>query len=175
MVLPRIHRLDRMPVLPAGPRGIIFLDIDGVLVTHRHMLDLDSHKLPLYDDYGHFFDPVCVQQLERIIQATKADIVISSSWKMLCKLAGMKVIWDERKLPGTVIDVTEDSHDRVRGFEIQRWLWRNEKEYRIPKVIIDDDSDMLLNQSEYFVQTKFETGLTEDLANRAIEILLSFK
>ena len=33
------------------------------------------------DADGHFFDADCVSQLSRIIQATKAQIVISSAWR----------------------------------------------------------------------------------------------
>ncbi len=74
---------------------IIFLDHDGVIaVNHRE-----------YDDYGSHFHPEFVENLKRIIDATGAKIVCSSSWRK----SGLKIIqemWAKRGLPGEVIDTT---------------------------------------------------------------------
>jgi hypothetical protein len=56
---------------------VLFLDIDGVLNSEEwmragHMKDIDRDA----------FSPELCARLERVIQATGCDIVISSSWRI---------------------------------------------------------------------------------------------
>jgi hydroxymethylpyrimidine pyrophosphatase-like HAD family hydrolase len=53
---------------------LIFLDIDGVLVTTNSLIPSDKY-------FGHTFDKNCVQNLIEILDATGAKVVISSSWR----------------------------------------------------------------------------------------------
>lgn len=74
---------------------VIFLDIDGVLaVNHRER-----------DQYGSLFHPEFVDNLKRIIDETEAKIVCSSSWRK-SGLAIIREMWDKRRLPGEILDVT---------------------------------------------------------------------
>ena len=71
-------------------KNILFLDFDGVLVTDRgqkYHLEING---TLRDDHGSLFDPECVGCLKEIIDATDADIVISSTWKMEVGLDGIR-------------------------------------------------------------------------------------
>lgn len=172
---------------------IIFLDIDGVLaVCHKER-----------DEYGSLFHSDFVDNLQRIISETGAKIVISSTWRS-SGLQVMKEMWKHRNLPGEVIDITpyfysKDYGKLPRGLEINRWLelkqftrinyskevQKTYLESSVVKnyVILDDDSDMLYNQREHFVQcsgfyarhsTAIEGyGLTAERAVRAIGILNS--
>ena len=63
-------------------KNIMFLDFDGVLVTDRGQKYHLETNGTLRDDHGALFDPECVVCLKEIIDATDADIVISSTWKM---------------------------------------------------------------------------------------------
>ena len=70
-----------------------------------------------------------------------------------------------------------------RGVEIKQWIdtnihsdnmknWKRKKlgvDYNY--VILDDDSDMLLEQKDNFVRTTSEIGLTDDDVKKAILIL----
>ena len=56
---------------------VIFLDIDGVLMTENHLLDLNALGKPMSIKGSHIFDPACVENLTRIINATDAKIVLS--------------------------------------------------------------------------------------------------
>ena len=60
---------------------IIFLDFDGVLNTEKYYCELKSKGLPSDDKYGQLFDPEAVANLRKIIDATDARIVVSSSWR----------------------------------------------------------------------------------------------
>lgn len=70
-----------------------------------------------------------------------------------------------------------------RGVEIKQWIdthihSENGKNWNYKEigsdfnyVILDDDSDMLLEQAEHFVKTDTLLGLSEDDVERAIKIL----
>jgi hypothetical protein len=183
---------------------IIFLDIDGVLVTQRFFEALDElckmndwdFSEKCRDNFGHLFDPLCVEQLDRIIKETEAKIVISSTWRFPGGLNDMKRMWEKRGLPGEIIDVTPDSRPAEmifetpmgkrreeesvpRGMEIDAWLdkqgyFRGASVSNITSyVIIDDDIDMLYIQRDNIVTTSFRQGLTKDLADECIDILLN--
>lgn len=62
---------------------IIFLDFDGVMDTAYHNTVLVSKGLQETDEYGVIFDPMCIKNLETIIKSTRADIIVTSSWKYL--------------------------------------------------------------------------------------------
>jgi len=152
---------------------IIFLDIDGVLVTRRFR-ERDPGK-PLAD-------PSCVAQLNRIVEATEARIVLSSSWRYhgLHEMRMILGLWGVR---GEMIDLTPDlnrepeagagSRNCVpvpRGREIAEWLRLNDHDGSATIVILDDDADMehLLPR---LVKSDYAFGLTEAHAERAIEML----
>ena len=71
---------------------VIFLDIDGVVNSLDNMWAagrIEYHNGPFdRDKYGHIFDERCVRWLRLILQETKSQIVISSSWKD----SGLKVM-----------------------------------------------------------------------------------
>lgn len=85
---------------------IIFLDIDGVLNVYPNGRDEYGAKF-----HSHFED-----NLRFIIEKTQAKIVISSTWRMN-GLREMKAMWQDRDLPGEVIDVTP-VFNTERGEEI---------------------------------------------------------
>lgn len=175
---------------------IIFLDIDGVLnvIGQGH------------DDYGQLFHQHFMDNLKKIIDETNAKIVVSSSWRRL-GLKKMQDMWKDRQLAGEVIDVTpslylnkgggvqfyngklqrhptEKIHGYAipRGCEIEYWLKSEKDKYDIESyVILDDDTDMLFNQKDRFVQCSENLahedcidigyGLTKKCTDKAIEIL----
>ncbi len=156
---------------------IIFLDIDGVLnVCYQER-----------DEYGRLFHPEFVDNLKRIIDATGAKIVCSSSWRK----SGLRIIqemWVKRGLPGEVIDVTPSlylkkgvifyndyleqeptpktfNYSIPRGCEIDYWLRYLSKENVTAHCIIDDDKDFLYNQRNHFVQCS-----GNELSNGSIDV-----
>ncbi len=165
---------------------IIFLDIDGVLNTGQYHNYLICQNKPSQDKYGMLFDPKAVRQLKRIVEATRADIIIDSSWKFL-GLEVMQEMWKQRNLPGKVIGVTDsvatdnwllksnlDDIDptlgHCKGMEIASWLDDNTKN-DVNYVILDDEYVCLESQIPYFVLTNSNYGITEDIADKVIAIL----
>ena len=151
---------------------IIFLDFDGVMVTDRYQAQLIDSNSPLRDDYGAKFDPVCVENLRRIIDSTDADIVVISTWKMEMELDGIQKMWDARQLPGKVIGVTPDIDPIHRGDEVQAWLDANPGAVRY--AIIDDTPFLnFFNEEQlpHLFKVDERTGLDEKTVTKVIELL----
>ena len=159
---------------------VIFLDIDGVLNPKWW-----ERKKPA-DRFGCAFAPKTISCLAKIVKETKAEIVISSSWKLM-GLQTLQDMWKERKLPGNIIDITPnymsdelllnagmsdsdiDSLD-IRGIEIKGWLVLHGADVS-NYVIIDDMDDILSEQQSHFVQTDPEFGITNDDVKRVVHLL----
>lgn len=154
-------------------KSVIFLDFDGVLNTGNS---------PYRDEFGDLFDPASVHELKRIIESANPAIVISSSWKML-GLGTLREMWRDRGLPGRIFGITpsdasnemmmrgEMPSPKLKGAEIQRWL--DEHPDYTHYVILDDEDvaqdDM---QRSHLVQTNPNLGLSKEIAEAVLELLL---
>lgn len=155
---------------------VIFLDVDGVLNSE---VSREQERNNFDNWMEHEVSEMHVNNLKKIVDATGAQIVLSSSWRFdHPKATGRDFIVDplmkvlDRKLKAVgldIIDVTPDLRGKIRGAEIQDWLDRHSEVERF--VILDDDVDMKDEQKPFFVNTTFKNGLTDELANKAIEIL----
>lgn len=150
-------------------KKIIFLDIDGVLVTESHLRNISGMLSSTLAKDGHtVFDPNAVSNLKKILTKTDAEIVISSTWRIGIGTEGMRKIWEGRNMPGNIIGCTQSLIGNNRGKEIQNWLDTNQCD---SFVIIDDEDDMLISQLNNFVQTTSFRGLTNKAAEKAIKCL----
>ena len=161
---------------------VLFLDIDGVLNTKYWYTQMDRNTPK--DKYGYAFDPKAVANLKRIVEETGADLVVSSSWKCM-GLSQIEEMWRDRSLPGKIIGITPNSVSdemllnadidsielfHIRGEEIKEWLTKHGKQVS-NYAIIDDMDNMLSEQQSRFVHTNPEVGITEEDAQKTIEIL----
>lgn len=149
---------------------IIFLDIDGVLNTEKHIRYLLHNDLPTQDnDWCDFFDPKCIVKLKKIIDQTGAKIVISSTWRFM-GLDKLRKKFEERGILGEIIDRTSLSRFmRERGYEIQTWLDNHDDVESY--AILDDDVDMLPSQLKNLVVTSWKNGISNKNVKDAIKIL----
>lgn len=165
-------------------RKIIFLDIDGVIATADCIVD------------GMWaLNPKKQEMLGQILEATDAEIVLSSSWRHNT-LEKTKAHMNEKGFLYTdkIVGVTIRAYHYLekgtgihlsipRGVEIKQWIdtnihstkGKNYKRKELGKswnfVILDDDTDMLLEHKDYFINTHWKTGLSENDVNLAISIL----
>lgn len=146
---------------------VLFLDIDGVLNTDRQQWHCQMNCITPIDEFGYEFDHKAVDNLATILEETGAEIVISSSWKFL-GLQTLQKMWEDRKLPGTILDITSDG--KSKGWEIDEWLMGCESQVN-RYAIIDDENDILPKQLNHFVQTNSQFGITCKDAERVITIL----
>lgn len=165
---------------------VIFLDIDGVLnstdymnathVNYRENVNAGYIKYPIPEDcfirdkYGVKFDPRCVMWLNALIVATKAKIIISSTWRLGGEQL-MRKMWINRSLPGEVIGITPTNTYSTRGEEIRHVV--NALPRLTKYCIIDDDNDMLEEQQLNFVKTSNKYGLNLESYKQAKKILLN--
>lgn len=127
---------------------IIFLDFDGVL-NHQNWYKRRIDEVDSEDFSSHYpfyeFDPESISQLNRIIDETKAKVVISSTWRHGRSITELQELLDRVGFIGEVIDKTprfytkgkyidEDvqiSYTTPRGCEIDWWLKEKGKFQRI--------------------------------------------
>ena len=153
---------------------VIFLDFDGVMDTAYYGHVLGKESRPSDDKFGAVFDPSCVRNLKEIIDKTGAEIVVTSSWKSLMTYRDMLNMWEQRGLPGCVIDLTPSpSECRHRGDEIDAWLKECKDECQY--IILDDIDESNFNEHQLsgLIIVNPYHGLDKKAAEKAIKILES--
>ena len=149
---------------------IIFLDIDGVLNTDKWEAYMLSQRLPLEDEFGIFFDKEAINNLAKILTITKAKIVIHSTWKLGKPLEWLQLLWNKRRLPGHIFDITPDIPPYYnKDDEITEWLVNHSEvnDY----VILDDEAEFSLSLNKHFVQINSTLGITKENVIAAIILL----
>ncbi|MCM1140833.1 MAG: HAD domain-containing protein [Muribaculum sp.] len=150
---------------------IIFLDFDGVMDTASYCSYLERKGMPECDlNRRPYFDPKCIKYLQMIIDATGADVVVSSDWKYIDSYGDLIEMWKERGLPGFITDVTPNV-SKHRGDEIDRWL--EECKTSVNYVILDDLDSSCFNKHQlpFLITINPNIGLDYTSACKAIEIL----
>lgn len=135
---------------------ILFLDIDGVMNNARSSQTADRY-LPI--------EPYAVLLLDRIIQATGCQVVLSSSWRHMLDWKDMM----KRFMPSVeFLDKTPRVDGGFRGDEILKWIIDfEEKNERVEvHAILDDNLDFHRDQPLF--KTSWPTGLTEEIAQAVI-------
>lgn len=148
---------------------VIFLDVDGVLNSGEGLKQhINNNGFNGLLEYSEIEDKP-LKLLQEIIEKTSAKIVVSSSWKNNKRLYEKL----ERRMKDCgmeIYDITPSiGIENRKGYEIKRWLDNNEVENF---VILDDESDMCeYTDSGQFIHTAHKHGLTEELKDKAIEVL----
>lgn len=139
---------------------ILFLDVDGVLNSYK-----TGGRYALKRN--------CLRRLQKIVEETKCDIVLSSSWrKDEYALRRLKRVLQYRGIK--ILDVTPVSDKGFRGDEVFDWMRSKQLDFWKDKVkyaILDDDSDFYPSQLPNFFQTDPEYGMTDTIAYRVIHHL----
>lgn len=183
------HRLEPEYDAPidADPPRVVFLDIDGVLVTVRYAILLRDSGDSLYSGVDAWradrlrnptpyarFDPQCVGRLNHILHETGAKIVISSSWRGR-GLAALREIFRQEGVTGELIGCTPDLDQsgllhpyRARGHEIAAWL--NPHPAVRCFAVLDDDSDMAYLHDDFFACASSH-GITSEIQDMVISHL----
>lgn len=156
---------------------VLFLDIDGVLNSVKFYKQ-SGKKGGLLKD----IDGAALGRLLRVVLSTDCKIVISSSWRIQHTHNDIREMLLNAGWPGTkgppIIGSTPvhnwgrtDAHPGppLRGEEIKAWLdvAKDVTHY----AIVDDDSDMLPEQMDHFVQTSWEDGLLDEHVEKLKAIL----
>lgn len=151
-------------------RPVIFLDFDGVLITKQCYVDRRPRHAKA--------KPRCVEALNTLLADTRADIVVSSSWRgdtirpmqrqleqwgVYSRVVGVTPCYAKLLPSGLWMTTT-------RACEIQAWMadhWHWE-----PYCILDDEDDGLsAGFRDAYIRTTFDDGLTMAHVHAAIQLL----
>ena len=115
-------------------------------------------------------DERAIVQLKKIVEATGAEIVLSSSWRWY-KETRDKIHHQLRQKGIDFVDTTPREIDITmsRGAEIKAWLDNHPEVEKF--VILDDDELQIEGYLPHHVKTTFKYGLTREKAAEAIKIL----
>jgi hypothetical protein len=140
---------------------LIFLDFDGVLnrtgVTRVGRLE-----------------PSLVRTVAALADDTQADVVLSTSWRVVYDKTALAWLLDSMGLPAErVVGQTPDHGFSTRGAEIAAYL--NRQNHRGRFVVLDDNDSREFDMGPvrpWLVQTDHYTGVTRVDAVRARQLLL---
>lgn len=150
-------------------KTVIFLDIEGVLITYSGIKRNVSKK---EERYNTIFDENPCEILIKIITASdeRVDIVITDSWRI--NPNNMEVIKKEfiknginlKFLKGCTDNLAEhDRSDRIKEKEIDKWLnEKYDKKELIFYVILDDSPESFKNKVSRLIECDPEYGLTDE-------------
>ena len=142
---------------------VVFLDVDGVLATWDTIRR--DRKKP--GPYG--FDRGCVERLNEILHRSGAQLVLSSTWRIIHSLDEFNAHARSQGVTASVISATP-SLGTVRGKEIKAWLLEHPEVDKY--AIIDDDSDMDDIKSHLIhVKNGMEKGLQDKHVAEALSLL----
>lgn len=136
---------------------VLFLDVDGVLNSQRWPSSFMPERA---------IDPQAMQLLNDLVGRTGAEVVVSSTWRLLePDMAGRLA---RNGFVGQVIGQTPEIRGAPRGREIVTWLSQHPDVERF--AILDVNADM---ESLHYrlVQTSFETGLEQAHVELAVSLL----
>jgi len=151
---------------------LIYLDIDGVMVPANSW-----RKLEILADSFPDFSKLATKSLNRIIATANATIVLTTShkhhytleeWKEIFKVRGIPVV-EMHRLP-------ENTSQSNRKDELLSWF--DSYELTGNFIIIDDDKSLNALPDFYknrLIQTSASVGLTEHLADEALELIARLK
>ncbi|CAD2222372.1 hypothetical protein AGDE_03998 [Angomonas deanei] len=143
---------------------IIFLDCDGVVS-------------PFNRGMGGLFNKEHMLRLKKIMDATGARIVLSSSWRV--SEFGRGEVTKHLVANGmpTFIDCTPELRDRSRSHEILDWIEKNKEKYDICNFVALDDINLAASApdkvffAKHAVCTNSSIGLTDADVTLAIQLL----
>jgi len=157
-------------------RPMIFLDVDGVLNCELFYEECKNNQSE--------WDVFCfkrIKMLNQLCEEINAEVVISASMRKNHTLEEIRDIFYHNGATFEIISKTPIT-GYARGTEIKEWLYHNITKEKHDctyssfekYVIIDDDSDMLLNQGKHFFQTDSYSGLTPNTCYRIKRFLTNF-
>lgn len=151
-------------------RYAIFLDIDGVL---NHQEWYRKNDVKTRGENWIDIDPNKVIMMNHLVEDLGGDevvaVVLISTWRMSRTVEEINDLFKKVGSTFEILDKTPVSTHRFRGLEIKEWLSQNSvdvfgvQDHRFHRyAIIDDDSDMCLDQQEKFFRINTESGITSN-------------
>jgi len=141
---------------------VIFLDLDGVMITHGSANFLDEEA----GEIG--FNIKCVNVLNQILEQTDAEIVITSSLRRVYSLSDFDFMFKINKVIKSPISVTPHLPSRSRSQEIASFILEN----NVKNFVIFDDMNIVGYDTKYFPVYSHK-GLIDEYVPTAVLLLCS--
>lgn len=156
----RLFSQDRCSPAPGSdPAPVLFLDVDGVI----NVFGGDSAKKVA----------ASLAQLQRVVDQTGCDIVLSSAWRIPSLGAALRAVRERLGYAGpSFVGATPDLRGQPRGLEIAAWL-AEQTSPPLRWAVVDDDFEDMGFVVKRFVRTDPRVGIDETTADRLIELLTS--
>ena len=141
---------------------LLFLDIDGVLISGKHMDYLDGQG----ESAWKVFDPECVDAFNELIQLTGARVVVSSTWRYHYEtVEELAQALKDRGVRADVVAFTPrvygpNAFSKNREDEILEFLQSCTPFFGVQWLAVDDHVFMKFKK-DHVVQTDFNVGLTK--------------
>ena len=138
--------------------NIIFLDVDGVLNSLEHLIEVYNQTGKPHSGINYPFDEKCMLNLKKLVEETNSAIVVTSTWRKN-KDEKERLLEELRKydLEKNVIGYTKDLGNRI--LEIKEYLKSIGKKVNF---VILDDSIYLEDMVQYLIATNAYFGLREE-------------
>lgn len=124
----------------------IFLDIDGVVATHKEYSTRRTSKKFLKEFNVYPYNKKCVKILNEILKETDADIILSSDWSLFFDMEQMDKIFKHNGIIKSPIDYVKQfalkmstSKQTNRGYSIDEYLVYHPE---VTDYVIIDDLDI---------------------------------
>lgn len=162
---------------------VIFLDLDGPLFPSRSMFFPENkHNLNLFPPNlpetirvmcGYWkMDPLAVLMLNKVIEITNTEFVISSSWREVCDKHDMEILFELNGLDVTFHqdwETPRTNFHTIRSHEIKSWL---EDHPEVTKwVAVDDDESIKTLPKKNRVLVSYDDGILMQHYRHMIEVL----
>jgi hypothetical protein len=157
----------------------IFLDIDGVLATDKEFMGNRTKFRQKYPDADRLripypFNKRAVEVFNEILDATDAEIVLSSDWRLHWDLEELDEIFKFNGVNKSPINITSKykrkmssdlEDDRVHQIVLYK------REHSLENWVAIDDLDLSFSLGDHFFKTKSnmgikQTGLKDKIINK---------
>ena len=145
-------------------KKVLFLDVDGVLNNGVWASEMYEQGVRVYDD--HILEERALDLLKRILYATDARVVISSSWRN--DIEAYRKLKDQLFNHGVWTFGRTGGGDTDRGEDIRLYLEQHPSIEHF--AILDDDNDVG-EYADHLIQTDPDKGLTGAETLRCIRLL----
>lgn len=157
----KMTRIRKTAEAENSDKIFLFLDVDGVLNSHSW---IQTHP---ERGFAHI-DPSRVAIINRLVDKLNCLVVISSAWRILYSVPGLKrgLRYKGATFTKRIVGAT-DSTGSLRGDQIQRWM----NSFPDHKLVILDDSTDMGHLLPLLVRTNPDTGIVDSDIQKAIAII----
>lgn len=157
-------------------KPIVFLNIDGVLISEEYILsnanNLDKLYYQMNNNYYMNFEQEKILLLKELLKKTNASIVIVSSWCERNDLNQLISIFEKYGIKNKIVDIIPFS-TKKNEYRINYWInnkVNNFSNLNSESFVILDDSEVIIYDNNH-IKCDPKIGLTHDDVKKSLKLL----